>query len=611
MTAVDAIKERLPVTEVVGQRVRLAKSGRYLKGLCPFHSEKTPSFFVFPETNTFKCFGCGEGGDVFSFVMKTQRLEFRDALVQLAEEAGVELPTRRESGSAQIKEILSANAAAAAYFRRMLTDDSRGENARAYVDDRGLSEPVLEKFKVGYVPDGWDNLISHLLEIGIAPEIALKAGLSKEGDRGPYDTFRDRLMFPIANRKGDVIGFGGRALGDDPAKYLNTPRTPAFDKGATLYALNRAHEAIAASKTVIVVEGYTDAITAHQFEYENVVASMGTAVTAAQLNLLRSSADRLIMCLDSDAAGVAATRRGLEMLGADPVNGGAVPSVDGLIQHQSRFQTEVHVASLPPGSDPDDIIRRDRELWKTALDQAIPLAEYLFTSTTTELDLTTLRGRNEAIDRLAPIIRGIVQPVVRAQYVNALSRLLKIPEEDIHLEVRKRQRRNLRPREQAEKRPELELDDYLLARGLSNRTYLGRVLEELDDEDFKSVENRLLARFLSRIDATVPTVEADEEREALEPALLDRLDSAEKLRHRLPPLEGEALYSEMRSMALRLRRDRFRAENRRIQVLLSEHRSGLETAELGKWQSRILVEMRDIEVALRRLGATHRALKVN
>ena len=611
MTSVDSIKERLTVAEVVGRRVTLAKSGRYLKGLCPFHSEKTPSFFVFPDTNTFKCFGCGEGGDVFTFVMKTESLEFREALHQLADEAGVELPTRRDSGSSEIKEIVGANASAASYFRGVLLNEPAGEKARKYVERRGLSEAVMERFAVGYAPEGWDKTTSHLREVGVEPEMLLKSGLSKEGERGLYDTFRDRLIFPIWNLRGDIVGFGGRTLGDDAAKYLNTARTVAFDKSAVLYGLNHAQAAIKIQKSVVVVEGYMDAVTAHQFGFQNVVASMGTSVTTDQLNVLRSRADRLTMCLDADAAGTAATRRGLEMMSTDGSGDDATAALGGLVQHQARFQTEVLVATLPQGTDPDDIIRRDPSEWEHAMSEAVPLAEHLFRSVTDELDLSTLKGQSQAMDSLAPIIRGIDDPVVRSSYVNNLSRLLKIPEEDVHARVRRRGGRTTRARPPPTRPAAPDLDDYLLARGLSNPKFLGQILKEFDDEDFKNSENRLLAQFLSRLDVTVDVVDADHEREALEPALLDRLDSVEKLRHRLPPLDGENLYNEMKSMALGLRRDRLRAENRRIQVLLSEYRSELETAELGKWQTRILVEMREILVALNQIRAAERALKIN
>ncbi len=608
MTSVDSVRERLPIAEVVGRRVTLAKSGRYLKGLCPFHSEKTPSFFVFPDTDTFKCFGCGEGGDVFTFVMKTESLQFRDALHQLADEAGIELPTRRESGTSEIKEIVSANVAAASYFRNVLLNEPVGEKAREYVERRGLSEAVMEKFAVGYAPDGWDNSTSHLREVGIGSDTLVKAGLSKEGERGLYDTFRDRLVFPIWTGRGEMVGFGGRTLGDDPAKYLNTARTAAFDKSAVLYGLNYALAAIRSQKTVVVVEGYMDTVTAHQFGFDNVVASMGTSVTPAQLNLLRSSADRLFMCLDADAAGTAATRRGLEMMSSVGPGGDETPAIGGLVQHQARFQTEVLVATLPKGTDPDDIIRRDLSEWDRAMSEAVPLAEHLFRSVTEELDLSTLKGQSQAMDSLAPIIRGIDDPVVRSRYVNSLARLLKIPEEDIQARVRRRSGRTSRAQPSPVQPTAPDLDDYLLARGLSNTKYLGEILEELDDEDFKNSENRLLAQFLSKLDSTVTVVDADEEREALEPALLERLESAEKLRHRLPPLDGESLYGEMRNVALRLRRDRLRADNKRIQYLLTEEGSVLKAAELGKWQSRILLDMREIEVDLRRLSAARRAI---
>ena len=292
---------------------------------------------------------------------------------------------------------------------------------------------------------------------------------------------------------------------------------------------------------------------------------------------------------------------------ADASDQGATPIRD-LVEHQSRFQTEVLVATLAQGTDPDDIIRGSPSEWKEAMAKAVPIEDHLLRSVTAELDLSTMKGQSQAIDRLAPVIRGIDDPIVRSRYINHLSRIVRIPEEDIHTRVRRHRKRVSRGQLLPPRSPSPGLDDYLLARGLSNVKHLAKILEGLADEDFKNSDNRLLAQFLSKLASTVTVVDTDEERETLEPALLASLESAEELRRRLPPLDDESLYSEMQNVALRLRRDRLRAENRRIQFLLGEKGSEVEATELEKWQNRILVDMREVEVDLRRLSKMSRTV---
>ena len=302
---VEAVKERLTAAEIIGRRVQLRQAGRNLKGLCCFHSEKTPSFFVFPETNRYKCFGCNEGGDIFTFVMKNENLEFREALRQLAEEAGVPLSDspQRSAQAAARKAHISANNAAAAFFREQLAESPTAQFVRDYAAERGLDATALERFQLGFAPDSWDRLRTNLNKLGYNDEDLSAAGLLRSRDDRFYDVFRNRLMFPIADRRGDIVGFGGRALGDDPAKYMNSPQTAAFDKGGVLYGLNLARESIRESGVAVVVEGYMDAIAAHEHGFTNVIASMGTALTEQQVSMLRSSADSFVLALDPDVAG--------------------------------------------------------------------------------------------------------------------------------------------------------------------------------------------------------------------------------------------------------------------------------------------------------------------
>ncbi|HLU36590.1 MAG TPA: DNA primase, partial [Thermomicrobiales bacterium] len=281
--AVTEVRDRIDVVDLVqGYVPSLKKAGANFKGLCPFHNEKTPSFIVFPDSQNFHCFGCGKGGDIFTFYMLVENVEFREALKELATRAGVEL----EVGAARPPEekekqqrLIEVNELAAMWFNHILLNTRHGEAGRKVVEERGISPEMVNTFKLGFAPESWDALLNFLASRNISAELAAEAGLASTRDSGGhYDRFRNRLMFPIRDRDGNTVGFGGRALGDAQPKYLNTAQTLIFDKSSLVYALDLAKDAIREQDQVVVVEGYMDAITAHQFGYRNVVASMGTAL---------------------------------------------------------------------------------------------------------------------------------------------------------------------------------------------------------------------------------------------------------------------------------------------------------------------------------------------
>ena len=602
-STVEAIKERLTAAEVIGRRVLLRQSGRNLRGLCCFHSEKTPSFFVFPESNTYKCFGCNEGGDIFTFVMKTENLEFRDVLRQLAEEAGVPLsegPRESEQAAAR-KAHISANNAAVAFFRRQFNDSPAAESAREYAAGRGLDAPTLEQFQMGFAPDAWDGLLSHLTELGYSNEDLVSAGLARSrDDGGVYDWFRDRLMFPISNRRGDIVGFGGRALGDDPAKYMNTPQTAAFDKGGVLYGLNLAAESIRASGTVVVVEGYMDVIAAHQHGFDNVIAAMGTAITPAQVRLLRGLAKRVVLALDADTAGAAATRRSLELLGSETdMSQVSAPGLDTLVQFEDRLDAQIFVAAVPDGQDPDDIIRADPKVWGTIVADAIRLADYIFGVITADTDLTSFSARTDAMKRAVPIIRPISDPALKADYMARLAASLHIREDEIDRELIRRPRRaRPAPSSPASGPPDQSPDDYLLALGMNNLRYFRTIANLLHAEDYSSSENSLLAESFTRMDIN-GDISLKSVRESLDASLHERFDAVERFHREMPQPEGETLFVDMQRVALRLRRNGLRAENRQLQIIQSDGQSIRDNEGLAERQRQILVELREIAQALR------------
>jgi len=411
MSVIDEVKQRTDIVEVVSQYTSLAKAGRTMKGLCPFHSEKHGSFFVYPEQQSWHCFGaCNTGGDVFSFVMKKENLDFGEALRQLAGRAGVALPSRQAPAERDKKDRLyQANAAAALYFHNFLLEADAAKNARQYVSGRGLNEKSTADFQLGYSPSGRQQLRRYLMEKGFTEDELLAAGLIIKPDDGQtYDRFRGQLMFPIADARGRIIGFGGRLLAGSGPKYLNSPQTPLFDKSSHLYGLNLAAPAIRLKDSAVIVEGYMDAITAHQNGFTNVVASMGTSVTERQITALKKLSRNVVFALDADSAGEEATRRG--------------------VGYENILEAEIRVVVLPQGKDPDDVIRQDTEAWPGLLKGARPVMDFIFDHESAGLDLTTAAGKSRLAEKLLPVIARIADTVRQAHYLQQLARMVNISE---------------------------------------------------------------------------------------------------------------------------------------------------------------------------------------
>src|SRR5215210_5807152 len=339
--AVAEVRDRTEIVDLVSNYVQLKKTGRSHKGLCPFHQEKTPSFVVFPESGNFHCFGCGRGGDVFTFYMGVERVEFREALQELAKRAGIELvnaPSLPPEVDAHRNRLVELNELAAAYYANVSRNTTPGAAGRDVLAQRGVSAEITERFGLGFAPDG-DTLGRYLNERGVDPAMAVEAGLLSERESGGYrDRFRNRLLFPIRTREGRVVGFGGRALGEAIPKYLNSPQTVIFDKSTLLFGLDLAQESIRRDDQVVIVEGYMDAIAAHQFGYANVVAAMGTAVTEQQIGLVKRLSRNIVLALDADVAGQLATLRSLEtMQGALDADQVPVPDASGLVRFERKL----------------------------------------------------------------------------------------------------------------------------------------------------------------------------------------------------------------------------------------------------------------------------------
>jgi len=436
MSEIEEVKARLDIVDVVGQHVQLQKAGRTLKGLCPFHPEKTPSFIVSPDRQTWHCFGaCGTGGDVISFVMKHDGLDFGDALRLLAERTGVKLKERRvsEEQDRARKRLHDANEAAAEYFTRQLTTDA-GKSAQAYIEQRGIDEATSRAFRLGYSLPGWNDTIDHLRGRGFTDREIVSAGIAIQGENGLHDRFRNRLIFPVWDAKGRMIGFGARALEADAVpKYLNTAQTPLFDKGGTLYALNKAGDAIKREGRAVIVEGYMDVIAAHQFGFENVVAQMGTALTERQVRLLQRLAPQIILALDADAAGTNAAVRGHDVVRQTAGEEAEPTAVSwrGLIGHQETTSVDLRVIVLPEGKDPDDFVRSDPDAWRALIEDARPVLEFRLEVAAAAHDLTDPRGRSQLVQDYLPLLSAVGDPVIRAHYLQRLSRLAQVNEEEL------------------------------------------------------------------------------------------------------------------------------------------------------------------------------------
>ena len=431
------VKNKLSVVDVVGESVQLKKAGTTYKGLCPFHGEKTPSFTVTPVRESWKCFGCGEGGDIFSFVMKRDSLTFPEALKVLAAKAGVELDERTTREDARKKRLRDVLESAIAFYHAVLTGSKTGQPALDYLRERGFTDETIAKHQLGYAPGGWDTLTRQLAaKRDVRPDELVEVGLAQPRQSargGVYDRFRERVIFPIRDANGSPVGLGGRILaatkddaGDHGPKYLNSPATPLFDKSRTLYLIDKAKGSMRKSGQAVIVEGYTDALMAHQAGFDNVVASLGTALTPGQVALLTRYAKKIALAYDVDAAG--------EKAGTFGVN-----SLERIIPQLAASDTgveldEVRVVRLPDGKDPDEVVRETPDRWREEVRTAQPIVDYLIDFHARQVDLKTPGGKARFVDAIAPTLRAIPNPVMRDAYLQTIHAVSGVEERSV-LEV--------------------------------------------------------------------------------------------------------------------------------------------------------------------------------
>lgn len=454
MSVVDDVKARLDIVDVVSGYVNLQKAGRNFKALCPFHHERTPSFVVFPDTQTWRCFGaCGEGGDVFGFVMKAEGWDFSETLRELAKRAGVELeaysPHQAEQ-KAESDRLVTLLDEAAHFFHDRLLRAPAAQAVRDYVDRRHLTLDTVERFVIGYAPDDWRQALEHLQLLGYSQDEIVDAGVAIRNEKGNvYDRFRHRLVIPIRDGRGRTVGFGARALNkDDNPKYLNSPQGPLFDKSALLFGLDMARRAIRETETAVVVEGYMDVMQAHQAGFDNVVAQMGTALTEAQLRQLDKYASRLVLALDPDAAGINATMRGLNVARQTLEDDQNRPTFDprGMMRYTGMLDMDIRVVSLPEGKDPDDLIHEDRAAWEALIASAVPVADYVIQQGTAHLQGHGSYHERETVARtLLPILMATESDLQRNINIQALARRVRIDEQILIQWAQHRQSAQTRP----------------------------------------------------------------------------------------------------------------------------------------------------------------------
>ena len=432
----DLVKERVDIVQLIGQRVALKRAGRIYRGLCPFHSEKTPSFTVDPERRSYHCFGCQRHGDVFTWLEEMDGLEPLEALKVLGEQAGVELSGRRRV-PAEIereKRLMLANDTAHFYFRQALRGTERGKQAAAYLAARGITPESVERFGLGYAPDQADGLLSYLRKKGFSDDEAVSAGLVGSTERGLYDWFRDRLIVPIKDGRGRIVAFGGRAMrADQRGKYVNSRQTLLFNKSATLYALDVARAAIRKENAAVIVEGYFDAIAMHQSGFANVVASMGTALTAQQYHALDAMRiERAIVAFDGDAAG----QRSAELRGGELAHEvRRAIQVAGRGAVTARTGLSVYVTVLPDDTDPDELARRDPARLRRLVSDAKPVVEFVLERIAARSDLSGANGRRRYLAEALPLVADEPDQLTRELYLGTLSRLTGIDQETLRREA--------------------------------------------------------------------------------------------------------------------------------------------------------------------------------
>jgi len=487
----NEIQDRCDIVEIISSYMPLKSAGRNFKANCPFHHEKTPSFVVSPDKQIYHCFGCNSGGNVFNFIKEYEKMDFIDAVKMLAEKTGVKLPEyrrERDEDNSFISTVYSINDIAADFYVNLLEKSPLSSEARRYIEKRGLEEGVVKKFRLGYADSSWGSLSDYLLKRGIKVDMALKAGLVLRGkDNSHYDLFRNRIIFPICDVRGRVLGFGARVLGDSLPKYINSPETAVYKKSQHLYGLNFAKAYIREKGFAIITEGYLDVVTSHQYGINNTVSSLGTALTIEQTRLLRRYTHNVVMVYDADQAGEMATLRGLDLFLEEGMN--------------------VKVATLDSGHDPDSFMRKfGPRGFNTAIKKSKSLFTYKLDILNGRLDSDEAEAKAEIVREMLATICKVRNAVVKAEYIKKLSQELSIKEDAVWDELKgmKKDRKAYRSRATSdERRATINVspaEKILVRLMLEDMDVVNRVKGDLRPFDFRNPEVRHLVETLFAMD---------------------------------------------------------------------------------------------------------------
>lgn len=576
----EEIKTRLDIVDIISEYVALKPAGANHKALCPFHTEKTPSFMVSRDRQGWHCFGCSEGGDVFSFVMKIEGLDFPGALRLLAGKAGVTLRRADPKIASQRNTLLEITSAAADWWHQLLAESPAAAAARAYLQSRQVKSEAVETFGLGFAPDSWDETGRNLLERGFAESQVFEAGflVKKERGAGFYDRFRNRLMFPIHDTHGQVVGFGGRTLEAQAAgaKYINTPATAIYNKSAVVYNLHRAKSEIRTAGHAVLVEGYMDALASWEAGVKNVVAVSGTALTADQIRLLKRFSSQFYLAFDADVAGEAAAGRGIDLMLA--------------------AECGVKVITLPFGKDPDECVRQDPAAWRDAVKGAVDFMEYSFRRTLERHPPTTAENKKHAAQRLLSIIAKLGSAVERAHWLQRLANMLDVPEQILREALPKpHAAAAAAPTPPAERSRRQRLEERLLSLLLYRPEHLPAALQWLGPEHLQDASHQLMYRELTVFSQAR---QADDERTsaadflawrsrpgsaAAEPKLGQFADALLMLAEReYGMFSSLALGQEVATVCTELRREHIREQLKGVQAALQLAERQGNSAEIEK-----------------------------
>ena len=475
----DEIRNRIDIVALISEYVPLKKSGKGYKGLCPFHQEKTPSFMVDEQKQIFHCFGCGEGGNIYTFIMKIEKLNFPEAVKLLANKAGVQLPVYEKQNNKSIQEkelIFRLNGITADYYQKNLFSP-QGKRALNYLLKRNFSEEIIKKFYLGYALPGFEHLVHFLTSKKIGQTDLFKAGLAFRSTKtgGALDYFRDRIIFPIFNLQGKIIAFGGRVLDEKLPKYLNSPETPVYYKAKNLYGLFQAKQSIRQKNQVIIMEGYTDVLIAHQFGFDNAVASLGTALTGQQISLLKRFADEILIAFDSDSAGKSATLRSL-----------------GLVK---KAGLAVKIVYLPPDSDPADIILQKGEpFFANLIKDALPLFDYKLKILLQQYNPASSQGKVNIVKELFSDLADIGSDIELHSEVKKIAERLHLTEDSILIDLNQYKKGNKQLSNILTNIPvestHVNAEKILIGNMLQKRDVIERIISDLKVEDFTVPEHR-------------------------------------------------------------------------------------------------------------------------